>query len=227
MTISVRMNYYSCRKYYLHSAYSARKGKVLVLLPLLGTQTLPFLLQQLQELPSGVCFPRSTAIIISKRMPKRRSETIAIHGKDQSGYVKLVPTACLDSLDRGKCSASVKIQGSGSIDALMRSLFACTNMPHVAMVMRLRAFPVLTFVMDLGSWSADLLLGWHLLNSDCNSSIAQVQTAAMNHVDARMEHSAKEPNDPCVGCRGFSRTLSSFHSGDIQAGNMIEGTLEV
>jgi len=66
-----------------------------------------------------------------------------------------------------------------------------------------------------------------LLNSDCNSSIAQVQTAAMNHVDARMEHSAKEPNDPCVGCRGFSRTLSSFHSGDIQAGNMIEGTLEV
>ena len=175
----------------------------------------------------GCCFPRSTAIIMSKRMPKRRSETIAIHGKDQSGYVKLVPTACLDSLDRGKCTASMKIQGSGSIDALMRSLFACTNMPHVAMVMRLRAFPVLTFVIHLGSWSADLLLGWHLLNSDCNSSIAQVQTAAMNHVDARMEQSAKEPNDPCVGCRGFSRTLSSFHSGDIQAGNMIEGTLEV
>lgn len=49
----------------------------------------------------------------------------------------------------------------------------------------------------------------------------------MNHADARMEHSAKEPNDPCAGCRGFSRTLSSFHSGDIQAGNMVEGTLEV
>ena len=78
----------------------------------------------------GCCFPRSTAIIISKRMPKRRSETIAIHRKDQSGYVKLVPTACLDSLDRGKCTASMKIQGSGSIHALMRSLFACTNMPH-------------------------------------------------------------------------------------------------